>query len=160
MSNAGRPPVPDAIKSKRDYYRPNSRHKTLKLKPEEISPPEDLPEIGKVTWEMVVECLKGTDTLTKIDALALELLCRSVYLYFKLWEEIHNIGFIVSFVDKEGNTHYKANPAIKAFNSQWDAIYRMLVQFGMTPASRCKITPGKKPENASDLSKILGIQLN
>jgi P27 family predicted phage terminase small subunit len=123
--------------------------------------PDWLSQEGKEEWRRLIPQLKKARMLVAIDRAALAACCQA-------WAEFE---IATKTLDKEGRiidepivrggeqigTIKKAHPAKK---QQADALSRLkslLIEFGLTPASRSKAAAGGEPENRDDpLQEFLG----
>jgi len=130
------------------------RHKESDLPKERPMRPYKLHKESKKVWDKVVKVMDDANILSKVDALALEMLCDSIVVYRKAHKEIMDNGFTILSASKYGNVT-KTNPANSVRNSALTEIVRILKEFGMTPGAR-GIKPSKG-EAKTGVAKILSI---
>ena len=138
---AGRKKIPTKLKLLKGTQRAD------RLNPNEPDPDVNIPEppgfLNKAAsqeWERMSGILYGIGLLSDMDMAALALYCQS-------W------GKIVEFEEiliKEGKTYIAANgdirtsPYVSMLNKSYEYVYKFLTEFGMSPASRSKVSAKKK----------------
>lgn len=106
--------------------------------------PEGLSKKGRKHWPSVARQLEKMGVLTKMDAQALAMYCEQ----YVVWREA------LDAVDKHGLIAVNRNtgvisqsPYVQLANHAHDRLFKILVEFGMTPASRARLTvPDKAPK--------------
>ena len=111
--------------------------------------PSDLSTAEQFYWFQLCETLQGLGTLNTCDTAALRLFCEASVLKDRAKQEIDNFGLLIK--SAQG---MKKNPAVTIFNEQAHTVRTLLGEFGLTPASRSKIT-ADSPELDSPLTKLL-----
>lgn len=145
---AGRPAKPTALK--RLAGNPGKRelnHEEPKPRGANPKMPDHLGEKAQKEWKRVVRELRAMRLLTSADADALALYCQS----YQRWVEAS------AKLDEEGmvtlteNGYPVMSPYITIVNQCMRTMQRLLVEFGMTPASRARIhVPEKRVEDEFD----------
>lgn len=110
--------------------------------------PSDLSKSGRVYWDDFASMLEDMGVLTKADGAALAMLCELKAVFQQATDEIEAHGLMV----ENGAGGMKANPAVGMRNTIGKNLQSLLSEFGMTPASRCKVTasPKEKRDPAQD----------
>lgn len=102
---------------------------------------------SKEVWKKVCDVMEAAGTISKVDALALELLCDSIIIYRESHKALLKSGLIVG--GSKGGGVPRQNPAATIRDASLKQILNLLKEFGMTPAAR-----GQKPDtNASEEAK-------
>ena len=106
-------------------------------------PPDYLCEIALEEWNRIVPELLKLKLVSEIDRTGVILYCESYARWVTAIQDIKTLGTVVL----TGSGTLMKNPAVNVANESLDAIRKMLVEYGMTPASRSKVsTPGKTKE--------------
>lgn len=148
----GRKPVPTALKLVRGNpgKRPLPEHEPQPeagaAMPEWISP-----EAAK-HWPLIARQLDDAGVLTQMDAQALGLYCEAFARWKHANEQVVKFGSVV----KAPSGYPVQSPYLSIANKAFEQMTKLLVEFGMTPSSRSRVTGApKKPEKNpfSDLVK-------
>lgn len=150
---AGRPPVPTAMK--RAAGNPGKRalnerepQPALRLPP----PPTWLSKTAKSEYRRVGKLLLGLGVMTEIDRVALAAYAVAYARWVTAEEQVAKLGEIV----KSPNGHPIQNPHRSLANRAMDDMRRLLLEFGMTPASRTRVQTQGAGER-DDLAELLGL---
>ena len=149
---AGRKPKPTAL---RILHGNPSKRPLNKNEPEfgdvVSSPPTNLDEVGLLEWERIVPALDNAGVLKDVDIMAIAGYCE----HFSRWDiatkEIHKKGYIV----KSPSGYPMNNPYIGIANKSFEAMMKVMSEFGMTASSRAKISISEAPESADPFEKFL-----
>jgi P27 family predicted phage terminase small subunit len=153
----GRPPKPTVLK--RLAGNPGKRT----LNPNEPdprrddvapSPPRHLSREAKREWRRVVPELHRLGLLTRIDTAALEAYCEAYATWVDATKRVREQGMVFN----SPNGWPVQNPYLSIANQAAKEIHRWLVEFGMTPASRSRVSVERKDEKDpyEDLLSIWG----
>lgn len=108
-------------------------------------------------WHRVVRELHEAGLLTRVDRGALAAYCsawsRWVMAETKLAELVSK-GDPADWVTKTASGYEQQTPWLTISNSAQDLMRKFMVEFGMTPSSRSRVTAGEKPAEKS-LADIL-----
>lgn len=119
--------------------------------PEVILPsaPPDLTAIGLAKWDEMSLLLFNQGVLTEMDVELLALYCREYESYMDALKNIKAFGGPVVRTDK-GNPIQ--NPYLSIANQCKERMIKILLEFGMSPASRSKVTaaPRAKPKSLAE----------
>lgn len=133
----GRKPKPTAIK--RVSGNPGKRP----LPKNDVKPPRQLPRptpilqgAARQEWWRIGRLLYDAGLLTKIDAPALTAYCQSYGRWCEAEEEIRRTGAVI----KSSKGQPMISPFLKVANIAWQQWTHMLVEFGMSPSSRSRVT--------------------
>lgn len=137
----GRPRVPTKLKKMKGTYRPSrSIPNEMNAGPLTVTdPPWPLNEWGNQEWERIVGQFK--DLLTELDVTALWVMCNEFGRYMEAEELAKDAG-------RKSNGNY-LNVHDRMSAAAFSRYKDMIVQFGLTPASRTKISQPEKKEDAS-----------
>lgn len=159
----GPPPKPTALKllEGNPGRRPlNTKEPQYELTKE---PPDFLTDEGLVVWNQFSEQLKNTGVLTKVDVNAFGRYCDAFAVWLKLQAFVKKNGTTYPVFDYERIVHHdtqpdgsvkerverkkiivgaQAYPQAKQYISVSELLLKLESQFGLTPASRSKVTVG------------------
>lgn len=148
---AGRRPKPTALKKAQGN--PGKRPlNELEPTPEIVEPviPEYLSKPARRWWEMLSPMLLRLKVLTEADQLALALLCEQAVQADEATRLLRKSGIMVKkqLYDRSGKKMGQApviNPAFKIQVESFKQLKAFLTEFGITPASRAKVTKMVEP---------------
>ncbi|HCR1107425.1 TPA: phage terminase small subunit P27 family [Klebsiella aerogenes] len=138
---AGRPKKPTALK----VIQGNPGKRALpehEPKPERGTPCAPA-HFGGTARDWFAEAAAELDkigVLTLLDGNALELLIEAYAEYRQHCEELDAEGYTYRTTSTTGETVIKAHPAAAMKSDAWKRVRAMLGEFGMTPASRAKVS--------------------
>lgn len=140
----GRKPTPTALK----LVRGNPGHRPIRddepvPKGEAVMPEWLSPEAAR-HWPKVAQLLQDAGLLTSVDAAALALYCESFARWHHANQQVAKFGPVV----KTPNGFPVQSPFLGIANKAQEQMTRLLVEFGMTPSSRTKVT--KAPSDEGD----------
>ena len=127
-------------------------------KPQLVKPsaPAHLCPAAKKHWRKTVKELYAAKLMTRLDIDALTLFCQSYATWIEANERLMADGMIITPVlgtDDDGNPLLgvpTVSPWLGISNKCFDQMRRILVEFGMTPASRAKVTTVSAKEKKPD----------
>lgn len=135
--------------------RPLPKDEPRPKKPSKMpQPPCDLiNNVARREWDRIGKELYDLGLLTNIDTTALAMYCTHFALWYGAVKSIKNEG--MTTITKNG--YPIPNPNIKEIPKHFNSMMKILVEFGMTPSSRSKITTTNKKgdENEESLDKFL-----
>lgn len=144
-------PVPTALK----LLRGNPGHRPINENEPKPDPgaemPDDLSPQAAEIWPQIAEQLQRANVLTQIDAPALALYCEA----YARWKDANDKVVKLGAVVRSPNGFPMQSPYLPIANKAFEQMRRMLIEFGMTPASRSKVTAVSKngPKNRFDKFK-------
>lgn len=103
-------------------------------------PPDWLSEEARPWWERVRPLLVRMNVLTSADPVALGLLCDALAEYVAAREQVERDGRTYESISVRAGTMIRAHPAVGIQADAWRRAKLMLTEFGLTPASRSKVT--------------------
>lgn len=133
---AGRYPIPTKLqelrgnpgKRKLNQFEPQPSIRTPTM-------PSWLSVDAKAEWKKIVPELKKLGILTIVDRVALGAYCQAYAELLAATELINRHGRLLT---SDGKVF--ANPACQLQKSAFDTVHKFLTQFGLTPASRSRLT--------------------
>ena len=151
----GRIPVPDSLKMIRGTYRKDRVNKNAPNPPLVCpKPSKSLNEKERKVWNELAPMLYDVGVLTKMDVVALTLLCRDIAMYQECIATLKKEGKVIKMIGSQGQIVRKVNPCYTIQRQLSDGILQMLREFGMTPASRMRIVMDEKPKEKSKLEEL------
>ena len=132
----GRIPKPKVINDLKGDTHKRRRHQAEPVPPKNHPVcPDYLDIVAKAEWKSVTEQLDQMGLLSSADSTALELYCSAYSRYRDAEEKVRRFGeVIVSPVNK----YPMVSPYSTIMNRNLDTCRRMLIEFGLTPASRAR----------------------
>jgi len=136
----GRRPQPTTLK----ILRGNPGKRPLnesEPKPDIVMPPcpDFIRDEAREHWSEVGPILLSLGVLTVLDGVALALLASALARLVKAEAMITQTGEVLK--TKDGG--FYQNPYLAVANKAWEHVYKLLVEFGMTPSSRSRIVVNK-----------------
>jgi P27 family predicted phage terminase small subunit len=137
----GRKPKPTALKllhgSRSDRINP------LEPTPEIVIPdcPPHLDEEAKAEWGRIALELEAMGVLSRVDRAALAGYCQAWSRWVKAEDIIHKTTEVLQ--SKETGNFYR-NPWLDVSNRALKQMHQFLVEFGMTPSSRSRVSSTNK----------------
>jgi len=138
---AGRPKKPSALKvlegtKRSDRINPNEPQ------PDDgsLTPPDHLTDIGKEAWLDMGNKLLRVGVFSNTDESGFALLCDSWAEWRELREQVKAQGYTYEQTTATGEMMIRANPAVTLASDAFKRVKGLLIEFGMTPASRAKVS--------------------
>jgi P27 family predicted phage terminase small subunit len=133
----GRKPKPTAIKllSGNPGKRPLPKN-DIKPAPEVPRPPSILQGLARKEWRRIAPLLYDAGLLTQIDVPALATYCQVYGRWCEAEEELRRSETVI----KSTKGQPMVSPFLKVANTAWQQLTRMLIEFGMSPSSRSRVT--------------------
>ena len=139
---SGRRPRPTALKrlAGNPGRRPlNKREPKPKAGVPEM--PAEMPLEARAEWNRIAPILVKMGVLTMADGPALAAYCKLHALVLKADRAIADFGIVFAHVDeKNGVATLKKNPAVSVRAEALRLVKAFLLEFGLTPASRSKVS--------------------
>ena len=114
-------------------------------------PPAILQGLARKEWWRMAPLLYDAGLLTKIDVTALATYCQCYARWCDAEEEIRRTGTVI----KSTKGQPMVSPFLKVANIALQQLMRMLVEFGMSPSSRSRVTVAKIPDPEDEFEKFL-----
>jgi P27 family predicted phage terminase small subunit len=91
---------------------------------------------ARAQWDKVSTILDDANVLTVMDADALAIYCEAYARWVKATDDVHTFGMVIY----TPNGYPVQSPWLSIANQAAAQMVKMLVEFGMTPASRSRVT--------------------
>lgn len=104
------------------------------------SAPEHLSRYALMEWGRVTVELYRLGLLTEIDRAALAAYCQCYGRWREAEEELAKTGLTITTT----NGNVIQNPIVGIANKSLEMMHKFLVEFGMTPSARTRVTPAGK----------------
>lgn len=140
----GKRPKPTLVKKLEDFRK--SRINQNEPKPRPVAPtcPAWLSKVAKTEWRRIRPELEKLGLLTKIDRVALAAYCEEYSIWVKASQELQKHGLLI----KTPSGHVYQSPYLSIVNTKLKNMKAFLVEFGMTPSARSRISV--TPEESQD----------
>jgi P27 family predicted phage terminase small subunit len=137
----GRPRKPTSQKALGGTLQPSRTNKNEPM-PEVYlpTPPAWLSERAKQYWGEIGNVLLAMKLTTVADGPALQLLTEALAEWAEAREFVTREGFTYSTFTKQGDEMHRPYPQVAIASDAWRRAMTMLTQFGLTPASRSKVS--------------------
>ena len=104
--------------------------------------PAHLDAEAKKEWKRLVPMLKRMRVLTEVDGMALATLCQAWSTLVKAQAKLTEMGILY----KTPNGYIQQSPLFSRVNQNVDIVTKLSREFGLTPASRSRITVPPDPD--------------
>ncbi|CAE6855302.1 hypothetical protein R75461_07676 [Paraburkholderia nemoris] len=146
----GRKPVPTALKLARGNPGKRPLPDAEPFPGLEVVIPDWLSPVARKHWPTIADPLRAAGLLTALDTTALGLYCEAFVRWQYANEQIVKLGPVVV-----GAAGYPVkSPFVTVANTAYEQLSRMLVEFGMTPSSRSRVT-ATKPDATSPYAQFV-----
>lgn len=151
---AGRPPKPTHLKKLGGTLQP-SRTNTMEPVPDVAlgHPPEWLSATAKEYWSEIGGILLQMKLVSYGDTAAMTLLCDVLAQWVSVRVTIAKKGRVYELLS-DGGKVFRARPEVAMEADLWRRASRMLVEFGLTPAARSKVSALGGTEEKDPLSAL------
>ena len=146
----GRKPLPTAVHEMQGTYKKNpQRRRGSEPQPPPGAPecPGHLDDVAQEEWAMMCQILSDMGVLSKADRAALELYCQSYSDWRKACENVEKFGQVLVDTDGDQAQPAKRNPYDLIKERCGAACLRLLVEFGLTPSSRTRVSATSTKED-------------
>ncbi|MCL5502103.1 phage terminase small subunit P27 family [Escherichia coli] len=160
---SGPPKTPSHLRLVRDNPSKRPINKDEPKPPKGVPPtPKHFDKQGKYWFKRMAEELDVVGVLSELDARALELLVEAYTEYRHHCETLEREGYTYAvYSEDDGDERkereirmIKAHPAAIMKADAWKRLRAMLAEFGMTPASRSKVSI-KKPGEVDPIAEFM-----
>jgi P27 family predicted phage terminase small subunit len=110
--------------------------------------------MAKEYWQEIGGILLQMKLISYADTAAMTLLCDVLAQWVSVRVTIAKRGRVYELLS-DGGKVYRARPEVAMEADLWRRASRMLVEFGLTPASRSKVSALGAPEEKDPLSALL-----
>lgn len=115
--------------------------------------PDHIEGESKIAWDKLCKTLDDMGVLTVADNYALEILCGVYGRIRGLQLQIKEHGFVFESPNVNGDILIRPNPAVSQLEKAEGIFKNYLVEFGLTPSSRSKISVNKKKDDDDPLER-------
>lgn len=137
MANPGKKPLPTRLKIIKGTDQPcRMRKDEPKPKTDKLAKPQKLSPVADAQWDRIIEELRSAKLLTNVDTHALAMYCEAYATWIESLEKIRSEGVVVM----TENGYPKQSPYFLIGNKAFDQMKALLVEFGMTPSSRTRVS--------------------
>lgn len=116
-------------------------------------PPSHLSRAAKKEWKSISEKLNNLGLLTELDVTALALYCQA----YSRWVEAEEKLALTGLVVRTTNGNIINSPYVNIASASMKECHKFLVEFGMTPSSRTKVSAVSKTKKSKFTGLISGI---
>ena len=117
--------------------------------------PDDLGDHGDEFWDETAAIVAERQSLTQADRRALELTARAYQEYRECLAVIRKAGRSYEASTVKGDSQMiRPRPEAAQADAAWKRVFRGLIEFGLTPASRSRVT-GSEPAPKDDFEEFL-----
>lgn len=127
---AGRRPKPSALKIVNGKNADEPQPEVVLPKP-----PRHLSAVAKKEWKRITPLLFDMKVLAEIDTVALAAYCNA----FARWREAEDKVAEEGMIVKAPSGYPIQSPYLAIANKALEQMHKLLIEFGMTPASRTKV---------------------
>lgn len=147
----GRKPIPTELKVLRGTRADRINQESPTAIQEPPACPEYLDDIARDEWPRIVAELQELGVLSHTDRAAIALYCSAFSTWVRANREIKAGGLTVATAQGTDKT----NPAVSIANQAAIQMGRLLVEFGLTPSARSRVSSGKKEAPKDALTTFL-----
>jgi P27 family predicted phage terminase small subunit len=142
----GRKPVPTAMKILRGNpgRRPLNAHEPQPQAPVDLTPPAWLPEDARIEWADKAPMLQRLGLLTEADLDAFCLYCQAFARWKAAEKKLLEFGMVIK--SSSHNGFPIVSPYLQIASKAQQQATRMLIEFGLTPSSRSRVSFAVKPK--------------
>jgi P27 family predicted phage terminase small subunit len=136
----GRKPVPTVMKVLRGNpgRRPLNEHEPEPEAPVDLTPPDWLQEDARLEWADKAPMLQRLGLLTEADLDAFCLYCQTFARWKAAEKKLLEFGMVVKSTSHNGFPI--VSPYLQIANKAQQQATKMLIEFGLTPSSRSRVT--------------------
>ncbi|ACC76139.1 phage terminase small subunit P27 family [Paraburkholderia phymatum] len=147
----GRKPTPTALKLARGNPGKRPLPENEPTPKGDIEMPAYLTPAAAEHWPLVASQLQDAGVLTSVDTTALALYCEAFARWRHATDQVTKYGSVV----KTPNGFPVQSPFLAIANKAHEQMTKLLVEFGMTPSSRTRVSkaPSDEPDEYADFVK-------
>ncbi|MFC0130611.1 phage terminase small subunit P27 family [Ralstonia solanacearum] len=147
----GRKPTPTALKIVRGNPGKRALPKDEPTPPAGADAPDWLSPLAAEHWPLIAKGLEDARVLTVMDAPALALYCEAFVRWKHANEQLVKSGMVV----KAPSGYLIQSPYLSIANKAFDQMTKMLIEFGMTPSSRSRVTKVKLDKDKNPFADLV-----
>ena len=138
--------IPTKIKLVKGTFRKNRANPNEPIYPSEIpESPKHLNELGKVEWDRMSKIFLNQGLLSQVDMACLASICQLYGRWAQAESDLNESTLLI----KTTSGNIIQNPLLGIANTALKLMNKCLLEFGMTPASRSKVS-AKKSKKKKD----------
>jgi P27 family predicted phage terminase small subunit len=142
----GRKPTPSTLR----LLHGNPGHRPInpdepKPPAHDLTPPGDLAGEALAEWGRMAPRLQKSGLLSELDEKALALYCCSYADWVAASKKVEEFGTVI----KGPKGFPMPSPYVRLVEKAWERMRKMLIEFGMTPSARARVTT-TEPQGAQD----------
>lgn len=143
----GNPPVPTALKKLRGNPGKRAYNEDEPTPPVLITrPPDWLDDAARDAWLELSPMLASMRVLTEADRVALMLLCDAYSEWRAARDAVVEEGMVFTVINEAGDTMIRRRPEVGIRADAWRRVLRGLIEFGLTPSARSRVSSGEADE--------------
>lgn len=152
----GRPPKPTHLKALAGTLQPSRTNPNEPVPDVALpTPPDWLSERARTYWQEIGDVLLHMKLVTVADGPAMQLLVESLAEWAEARQAVHRLGLVYEMETEGGQTMRRPNPEVAQASDAMKRALRMLTEFGLTPASRGKVSALGGDDNSDPLKDIM-----
>ena len=155
----GRKPLAQEVKEATGAFRKNPQRKAASAPTadgQSPTPPKGMCRVAKAKWKELIADLKRNGVLSTDTREMLVSYCTIFAKWIEARKKVEETGLAIESVDKMGQLVITKNPYVSEMNKFRDQLNKLLPEFGLTPASRQKLTSMKLDDKKQDpFAKIM-----
>lgn len=129
--------LPDQAKVIRGTFRPDRAAPVAQVTPADPRPPATLSKGARRFWRELLPLV--AQTMSDGDRTALALACEALEQHRVTLAYLTEHGTVYEAVTGSGTVLHRVRPEVAIASDAWRRALRGLAEFGLTPASRCKV---------------------
>ena len=119
--------------------------------------PPHLDDIAKQEWAFMVAVLDGMGLFSKSYRAALEIYCESYSNYRRALDAVSKYGQVLVSKKVDGTIDVRRNPFSMEVHKYKDECKAFLIEFGLTPSAKTKVTADQVGMSQAELARQMGI---
>lgn len=152
---AGRPPKPTILKQLGGTQQPCRTNPNEPVPDVALPlPPDWLSERARQYWGEIGPILLHMKLVSVADGPAMQLLTENLAEWAEARQAVHSSGLVYTTVSDSG-VMYRPRPEVAIASDAMKRSLRMLTEFGLTPASRSKVSALGGEDNSDPLADIM-----
>jgi P27 family predicted phage terminase small subunit len=155
----GRKPLAQEVKEATGAFRKNPQRKASSAPTadgQSPKPPKGMCKVAKAKWNELIGDLKRNGVLSTDTREMLVSYCTIYAKWIEARKKVEETGLAIESVDKMGQLVISKNPYVSEMHKFRDQLNKLLPEFGLTPASRQKLTSMKLDDKKEDpFAKIM-----
>ena len=151
MGKRGPHALPPEVQKSRGTERPDRRRDKVGAKKACPPMPSWISDDARPCWKHIAPWLDEVGLLTRLDQVALTLLCDAVAHYINRRKAVEQSGW-TSVSEKGGEYQH---PNVGAMNKAREAVVKLLREFGMSPSARAGLAIANREAERDPMADLL-----